>query len=298
MVLLIGVSAALGLDSCTYDYFVDETNYKIFVPDSVGNYRILIYDSAGGRTGSIKPYSQNPPAKDGLLRFRLPPGKYTVYCYVNTDSLSFTDVDRLDNAAFSLNSIPGMSLDGTPQEDLHVQPSRIRFDKFETEIKHLGNAKTDTVHLSDYTARLTVIFENFPFENYPGIKNVELLAQNAGVKQYLKQYTLTAEPGGYMYDFNNLPPQEEAGILKVEHLFLPSVENSVENEPITLKYTFCGNSPGQPILPIYVTQDTIGNPVRLLSGQQLVIRYKGLNFFSAGYAEWDENIKSTNADFQ
>lgn len=295
MVLLIGVAAALGLDSCTYDYFVDETNYRIFVPDDVGNCRILIYDSAGARTGSIKPYSQNPPAKDGLLRFRLPPGTYTVYCYANTDSLSFTDEDRLDNAAFSLNSIPGMSLDGMPQEDLHVQPSRILFDKFETEIKHLGNAKTDTVHLSDYTGRITVRFENFDSAVFPEeIKTVELLAQNAGVKQYIKQDTLTAGPAGKMYDFNKLPPQTEAGTLVVDHLFLPSVEN----EPITLRYAFYGNSPGQPFFTIDVTKDSIGHPLRLLHGQRLCIKYKDLKFFGVQYVRWDEKIESGSTDLQ
>ena len=51
IVLFTGVAVLLSLASCTYDYFEDETNYQVFVPEvlnkTVSDCRVLVYNDAG-----------------------------------------------------------------------------------------------------------------------------------------------------------------------------------------------------------------------------------------------------------
>ena len=48
IVLFTGVAVLLSLASCTYDYFEDETNYQVFVPEvlnkTVSDCRVLVYN--------------------------------------------------------------------------------------------------------------------------------------------------------------------------------------------------------------------------------------------------------------
>lgn len=124
--LFIGVTA-LFLASCTYDYFEDETNYQLFVPEvlnkTVSDCRVLVYNNAGVLVGTryaTSPWDENPRMAAGLFGFKLQPGEYKVYCYTNTDSISFVDERHLGNSAFVLEK----RLFRTP---LCVRPSDVCF---------------------------------------------------------------------------------------------------------------------------------------------------------------------------
>lgn len=95
IVLFTGVAVLLSLASCTYDYFEDETNYQVFVPEvlnkTVSDCRVLVYNDAGTLVGAryaTSPWDKDPRMEAGLFSFRLTPGEYKVYCYTNTDSLT------------------------------------------------------------------------------------------------------------------------------------------------------------------------------------------------------------------
>ncbi|MBQ6792849.1 MAG: hypothetical protein IJO84_05720, partial [Butyricimonas sp.] len=51
LIVFTGVIIQLLLASCTYDYFKDETNYQVYVPEVVDNKvsdcRVLVYDETG-----------------------------------------------------------------------------------------------------------------------------------------------------------------------------------------------------------------------------------------------------------
>ena len=101
LIVFTGVIIQLLLASCTYDYFKDETNYQVYVPEVVDNKvsdcRVLVYDETGVLVGAryeAAPW-KDPRMRAGLFSFRLPPGEYKVYCYTNTDSLSFADEQQL-----------------------------------------------------------------------------------------------------------------------------------------------------------------------------------------------------------
>lgn len=288
IVLFIGVAAAFWLGSCTYDYFVDETNYTIHVPDTVSykfdnDYRVLIYNSDRKIVRSLGAYTQTPKLdKNRLLRFRLAPGRYTVYFYVNTGSLPFVGEEEgsdLDAAAFSLNSVSGTNSGGASGEVRYEQPPHIFFDTFiSRDIRSGGSIVRDTLkNLREYTGSITVNFTGCPLRTRNRIKNVKLLALHTGIKQLLNKLPLTDSPSGSMYDFSPLPPQEEGDtVIKVCHRFLPSVVG----EHMQLEYTFCGNSVDEPILPNIPipinksSNDTPDTPfLKLLSGENIIINY-------------------------
>ena len=66
IVLFTGVAVLLSLASCTYDYFEDETNYQVFVPEvlnkTVSDCRVLVYNDAGTLVGAR--YATSPWDKD------------------------------------------------------------------------------------------------------------------------------------------------------------------------------------------------------------------------------------------
>ena len=104
--------SAIFLSSCTYDYFEDETNYILYVPEiegrSVKDCRVLVYDVNGNlaaeKYGAL-PFEDNPRMQTGVFSFKLNPGRYRVFCYANTDSLLFDGKSNLREAAFSLPKI-------------------------------------------------------------------------------------------------------------------------------------------------------------------------------------------------
>ena len=56
LIVFTGVIILLLLASCTYDYFKDETNYQVYVPEVVDNKvsdcRVLVYDETGTLVGA------------------------------------------------------------------------------------------------------------------------------------------------------------------------------------------------------------------------------------------------------
>ena len=79
LIVFTGVIILLLLASCTYDYFKDETNYQVYVPEVVDNKvsdcRVLVYDETGVLVGAryeAAPW-KDPRMRAGLFSFRLPP---------------------------------------------------------------------------------------------------------------------------------------------------------------------------------------------------------------------------------
>lgn len=295
IVLFIGVTA-LFLASCTYDYFEDETNYQLFVPEvlnkTVSDCRVLVYNNAGVLVGTryaTSPWNENPRMAAGLFGFKLQPGEYKVYCYTNTDSISFVDERHLGNSAFVLKG-------SSSGQHHYVQPSDMLFQKFVPVIVHPGILKTDTAHLERYTGRITVRFKNFPGD-VSRIKKVQLLAEGVSVMQYLKNDTLTSRltSDDRMYHLGELPVQESAGILEVDHRYLPSLEG----EPMRLNYTFLGDD-GAVInnLPVEVKDKNTGMPMRLLYGRRIIIEIDSYTVIKISIVGWNEDIEGGDTDLE
>lgn len=296
IVLLTSVTVILSFASCTYDYFVDETNYLVFVPEvldkTVSDCRVMVYDDAGTLVGSryaSSPWDKDPRMAIGEFCFRLPPGEYKVYCYTNTDSLSFVDLQSLENSAFRLK-------ESAWKEGGYAQPSDIFYQKLTPAIEHPALLYTDTVRTQRYAGRITVRFKDFPGD-VSRIDHVELQAEGAPTTQYLKLDTLTTrlDPTEVMYHLDKLPVQQTPGILEVDHRYLPSIEG----EYLRLVFTFF-DAGGMVInrLPVEVVERQTGVPLRLLHGQRLIINIKSYTVVGMSVVGWDEDIESGNTDME
>ncbi len=293
IVLFTGI--VLLLASCTYDYFVDETNYQVFVPEilnrTVGNCRVMVYDESGELVSSRYAVAgdDDPRMGAGLFSFRLYPGRYKVYCYTDTDNVLFTEEEHLDRSSFHLKRVEGV-------EGRYMHPSNIGFQKLRPVIAHVGVLKTDTAELERYVGRITVRFKNFPV-NTSGIKKVELLAERAPVVQPLKTDTLTSRfnETDCMYHMGDLPPQETAGILEVDHHFMPSIEGDY----MRLNYAFF-DADGNKItdIPVETIDKLTGLPRRLLHGKRLIIEVDSYTVVKIALVGWDEDIASGDTDLE
>ena len=130
--------------SCTYDYFEDETNYILYVPEveegSVTDCSVFVYADSGQLIAKKTMSTQtvkDPRMAQGLFGFKLFPGSYKVYCYTNTDSISFSNISKLQEAAFTAHKRKS-------GQDHYVQPdvawnessSSIRITKKETNVSN------------------------------------------------------------------------------------------------------------------------------------------------------------------
>lgn len=77
-----GILLLYSLASCTYDYFVDENNLWIYVPQvkegTIRDFYIAFHDEAGSHMRSshiYAPFNKNELTLDGTLRFKLKPGE-------------------------------------------------------------------------------------------------------------------------------------------------------------------------------------------------------------------------------
>lgn len=297
IVLCTYVAIFLSFTACTYDYFEDETNYMVFVPEvlerTVSDCRIMVYDETGTLAGAR--YAASPWDKDvrmnmGQFSFRLPPGTYKVYCYTNTDSLSFVEPETLETSAFKLKEAAS-GVTG------YAQPSEVFFQKLTPAITQPGYLYTDTLHAERYTGRITVRFKDFPGD-VSKIDKIELSAVCAPVMQYLKKDTLTncLTDNDMMYHLDKMPQQQTSGVLEVDHRYLPTVD---DGKTLRLTFTFLDAS-GAVVkrLPVEVSEKETGLPIRLLHGKRLIIEIRSYTVVKISVVGWNEDIESGNTDME
>lgn len=299
VVLFICILSVFGIISCTYDYFEDEMNYKVFVPEipenSITDCRVMVYAEDGTLVKEryiSSPWGKDPREQSGIFSFRLLPGKYKVYCYTNTDSITFRDVSSLSSSAFHLNA-------KNVGDATYSSPSDILYQLLTPTIVHPGIMKVDTASVAKYTGRITVRFKNFP-ANVSSIHDVELRAKRSAVIQYLKELDLTGNrlsADDVMYHYAGLPVQNPVSdYLEVDHLYLPTVN---DGEIVTLDYTFLDSSGGTVIrIPVEFTDRLTGLPLVLHSGERIIIEIDSYTIIGITIVGWDEDIQDNDTNLE
>ena len=160
----------LAVVSCTYDYFEDENNFKIYIPQipegSVDNVLVAIHDASGNHTVTrfIRgPFDPNTIGKDGILRFKLPGGRgYRVSAFANVGEGSF-DVGHAHQDSYIAEPLPGNSgKTHTPGSDFRVV---LQDDITSYPLGHPLAGIPDTVNLakdSVYKASVLCDFHGLP----------------------------------------------------------------------------------------------------------------------------------------
>ncbi len=299
--LIMAFISLSALFSCTYDYFEDETNYQLYVAEvanrTVSDCRVLVYNEAGELVGNryVTAPWEDPRMSLGRFTFKLLPGKYRVFCYTNTDSISFTDEHNLQSSAFFLKG-------SAAGANHYAQPPReLTFHKSMPTIVHPNIIVFDTARVKPYTGRITVRFKNFPHD-VSTIKTVQLSAENAATVQYLKNDTLTSRftSEDRMYYKGPLTSVTVPGQMETDHTFFPTMVDEQGNiERITLHYTFYDASGNQVVhLPIEVAEKEVLVPLRLLHGRRIIIEVDKYLVSKIVLVGWDEDIQSGDTNLE
>jgi len=193
----------------------------------------MIYDEAGTLVGERygkKPWDSNPRMTQGIFSFALPPGKFKVYCYTNTDSISFNDTRSYDQSAFTLLK--------NESETVYNRPSDVHFQILKPQIIHPAIVITDTVDLKRYTGRITVRFKKFPVD-ITDISSVKMVAKNTATMQFLKTDTLTTRATEEDVILGeNIPVKTDATTIEIDNRFFPTIEDVITN----FNFDFLDNS--------------------------------------------------------
>ena len=86
------------MTSCSYDYFEDENNLRIYVPQiekgEIECFYIAFHDKTGKHTITRQlksPFTKDELMKQGILRFKLPYGEYSISCFADYTPESITE---------------------------------------------------------------------------------------------------------------------------------------------------------------------------------------------------------------
>lgn len=292
IVLFTCVTALLVIVSCTYDYFEDETNYIVVVPEvldnSIDDCRVMIYDAAGTLVKeryAAYPWNDGARIMRGEFTFRLPAGEYKVYCYTNTGGVTFIDNQNLETSAFTLN-------EENTNANTYVQPSDMFFQVLNRSVIHPGMLHTDTTEIDRYVGRIVVRFKNPPMTaaEVSKIANVNLKAEGAATKQYLKKETVTdrISENDVMANLGALSAPTSADVVEVDHLYLPTVN---DGKIMQLDYTFLDAANGEIIsIPVVLADEATGTPIQLSHGQKLIVEVDKYVVVKVSLVGWNEDI--------
>lgn len=94
-----------GAVSCTYDYFEDETNFRLHVPqienNEISRFCVVFHDANGKhiRTRLVEaPFDRDDLTKQGILRFKLFPGEYHITCFAEYAEGSISEGESFVNS--------------------------------------------------------------------------------------------------------------------------------------------------------------------------------------------------------
>ncbi|MDE5845305.1 MAG: FimB/Mfa2 family fimbrial subunit [Muribaculaceae bacterium] len=254
--LIILLSAVMALvASCTYDYFLDNASYQVFIPQveggEVGDALVLIYDDEGNLVGMKHWTPGSDPRMDkGLFAFDLPPGHYKTYIYVDVDSsFDFNDVETLkpDPNRPGIPGLPGTPIvagssitvktpDGQPSGSTPVLPNGDPKTAIqEITIPPYGPIQTDTCNLMTIPGRITVQFYRLetPVDL---IAKAEVIITGVGNRWYLGGDHPVTDPGSYVYTIYNPIVRDESG--KYLMIFDDYLFPSIPGETITYTFKF------------------------------------------------------------
>ncbi len=216
--LALAVTAIVTMWSCTYDYFVDESNLRIYIPQIVSqeidNVLVTVHDASGVLQGSL-PLLEAPfgfYATDGIISFKVPIGEgYRVSCFANVDP----------NSDYNIGSFVESYI-GEPKADndgqMYYAGSDVRMVLLDNitayPLNYPDSMLVRTANLNDsteYKAGLYCSFSGLP-------DNV----------QYIKASYYT---GTHIY-FDGIYRRKTDGWVTVDGLYTPTVQDTLKVIPV------------------------------------------------------------------
>lgn len=115
--ILLGLYLTISaFASCTFDYFEDETNFRLYVPQvkegTINNFYVSFHSKEGGHMLTrqlIAPFDENEFVKEGILRFKIPYGEYSVSCFADYTPNAITEGRVFHESYKGMDLLPGES---------------------------------------------------------------------------------------------------------------------------------------------------------------------------------------------
>lgn len=298
--ILFSIVSVFLLMSCTYDYFEDENNLRIYVPEikdkSIKDFVIVFHDHSGKHVLSKHykyPYNSDELVSNGILRFKVLPGDYTVSCFANTvDSLKSLKINANDgpaNAAVQMELING---------DLY-KPSTALRKKLQIGVNapFLGTPlRIDTIGIGEENIHVGKI--EYQFKGLPSsITKIEIYTYNLSTQLTFENIRRQASENDVVYlNFNPKEHISPKGIPSISDFFFPSVPSGAGDYKKLRVYTRFfdsdNNLMGEYSDPLPKTRDEHGNDIEpvLMPQKKLWILFDGFFVTEVKLSEWGDII--------
>lgn len=286
----IGLAMLVTFSSCTFEYFEDEMNYKVYVPEFkqklVENCRVILWNTATGeKAGDIFAMSnqtEDNVLEQGIFAFRVGPGSYRACVLTDVDSVGHYGTEDLQLSSFALDR---------KDNSVFKAPRSMLFDYIERTLIAQGQEVCDTAKVELYPAKLTVRYRgnDVPAET---CRKARMRLTNIATEQRVMLDTLTSgvRDAKTDYIFDNVeayPLSGDGARFEVSGLLFPTVENEMLKLHIEFK------DAASRVIAAYAfslsTRDS--KPLRIFHSQHVIIDIYNEGFMIT-IRGWDDHINA------
>ena len=284
------------LVSCTRDYFEDETNLHIYIPEvenkSITNLHLFLHNANGRLIQQREynhPFDNEMFIRAGVLRFSLPHGIYTLTCFADTKN-SATTLDVSIGDSFD-NSF--VSLERHKDNVFKTSPSLRKIVNREIKAEFIGKpSKVDTVIISEdaiHVGKIKYIFKSLP----TAVSRVDIYAQGLSSKLYFNGVYDRFSSEEHVFKSAIRPSDQGSSQFSFEDYYFPSTIDGDNEVKLTLMVDFfdhLGVKVGSFFDQLPKVSDSNGNLIApiLQSKQTLTISFNGFVFSGISLSGWGD----------
>ena len=284
------------LVSCTRNYFEDDTNLRIYIPEienkSINNLQLFLHNANGQLIQQKEynyPFDDEMFIRTGVLRFSLPQGIYTLTCFTDTKN-SATTLDVSIGDSFD-NSYIG--LERHKDNIFKTAPSLRKIVNRKLEAELYGKPlKIDTVSISEdaiHVGKIKYIFKGLP----TAVSRVDVYAQGLSSKLYFNGVDDRFSSDEYVFKSAIRPSDQGSSQFSFEDYYFPSAIGEGDEVELTLMVDFfdqLGVKIGSFFDQLPKVSDSDGNLIApiLQSKQTLTISFNGFVFSGISLSGWGE----------
>lgn len=319
------ISRLLGLcliffatGSCTFDYFENEINFRIHIPQmehgEISNFYVAFHATNDRHVITRKveaPFEQDEFTRQGIMRFKLPPGQYEVSCFADYDRESITEGQDYTSSYKGAQTI---SRDNSVYRTSQAQTRALfMHDVTVYPIDHPASQNIVEADINEdclFKGKISSVFEGLPAS--VAITNMVVtykgLATSLGFDGVFKQFSATDT---HNYEF--ITNSAEGGNLTISNYIFPS--EGVSHIPRDGTRTDNGQSIGMKIdfyngsswvgdasfteddlaalAPADKPKDENGNPVTdliLYPRENITFIFKGFTLVGITLSDWGDIV--------
>lgn len=284
------------LSACTDDYFKDETNLRIYIPEvedkSISDLHLYLFDAKGRlvkERHSEYPFDEEMYIKQGIFRYNVPPGTYSVSCFANTQDDDDLKVEICCNDSLT-NSFVSLSKNADRAE-FNSSTDLRKVVKREIMVKPIGvSQELETVSMSEaqtHVGKIKYIFKGMP----DAVDSIDICASGLSTRIFfdgVESYS-GVEPDDISVS-TKVEWNETSQLFSFEKLYFPTISDS--NEFISMLVNFKAGDGS--IIGTYNEKLKVVNEngheisARLFSNQTITIIFEGFVISEVSIEDWGD----------